>query len=47
VVAPISSTITSWLTSGRPRQFIEIALNNRCSIRFHLEVSGGRWQAVI
>jgi hypothetical protein len=47
VVAPISSTITSWLVSGRPRQFIEIALNNRCSIRFHLEVSGGRWQAVI
>jgi hypothetical protein len=47
VVAPISSTITSWLTSGRPRQFIEIALNSRCSIRFHLEVPGGRWQTVI
>jgi hypothetical protein len=27
VVAPISSTITSWLVSGRPRQFIEMALN--------------------
>jgi hypothetical protein len=23
VVTPISSTITSWLVSGRPRQFIE------------------------
>jgi hypothetical protein len=42
VVAPISSTITSWLASGRPRQFIEVALNSRCSIRFHLEVPGGR-----
>jgi hypothetical protein len=31
VVAAISSTITSWLTSGRPRQFIEIALNSRCA----------------
>jgi hypothetical protein len=47
VVAPISSTITSWLVSGRPRQFVEIALNSRCSIRFHLEVPGGRWQTVI
>jgi hypothetical protein len=37
VVAPISSTIASWLVSGRPRQFIEIALNSRCSIRFHLD----------
>jgi hypothetical protein len=44
---PISSTITSWLVSGRPRQFIEIALHSRCSIRFHLEVPGGRWQTVI
>jgi hypothetical protein len=44
---PISSTITSWLTSGRPRQFIEIALNSRGSIRFPLEVPGGRWQTVI
>jgi hypothetical protein len=25
VVAPISSTSTSWLVSGRPRPFIEIA----------------------
>jgi hypothetical protein len=40
---PISSTITSWLTSGRPRQFIEIALNSRGSIRLPL---GGPWRQV-
>ncbi len=28
VVAPISSTTTWWLTSGRPRQFIEIAASD-------------------
>jgi hypothetical protein len=32
---PISSTTTWWLTSGRPRQLTEIALNSRCSILFH------------
>jgi hypothetical protein len=47
VVAPISSTITSWLSSGRPRQFIEIALNNRCAIRFHLEGPWRQGQTVI
>jgi hypothetical protein len=26
---------------------VEIALNSRCSIRFHLAVPGGRWQTVI
>jgi hypothetical protein len=46
VVAPISSTITSWLGSGRPRQLAEIALNSRCSILFHLLVPGGKWQTV-
>jgi hypothetical protein len=40
-VAAISSTITSWDTSGRPRQFMEMWLNSRCSILFHLEVPGG------
>jgi len=46
VVAPIRSTMTSWETSGRPRQFIEIWENSRCSIRFHLEVPGGKWHTV-
>src|SRR5215217_5055719 len=45
-VAPIKSTTTSWETSGRPRQFIEMWENRRCSIRFHLEVPGGRWHTV-
>ena len=46
VVAAISSTITSWETSGRPRQFIEMWLKSRCSILFHLEVPGGKWHTV-
>jgi hypothetical protein len=46
VVAPIRSTMTSWETSGRPRQFIEICENSRCSIRFHLEVPDGKWHTV-
>jgi len=46
VVAAISSTTTSWETSGRPRQLTEIALNSRCSIPFYLEVPGGKWQTV-
>jgi hypothetical protein len=45
-VAPINSTTTSWLSSGRPRQLAVIWLNNRCSILFHLEVPGGKWQTV-
>ena len=28
-VAPINSTMTSWLVSGRPRQFMEMWLNSR------------------
>jgi hypothetical protein len=32
MVAPISSRSTSLCSSGRPRQFIEMALNSRCSI---------------
>jgi hypothetical protein len=44
VVAPISSTITSWLTSGRPRQLTEIALNSRCSIWGEMRwVGAGVW----
>jgi hypothetical protein len=33
--------MTSWETSGRPRQFMVIAENSRCSILFHLLVPGG------
>ncbi len=32
---------------GRPRQFRVIWENSRCSILFHLEVPGGKWQTVI
>jgi len=39
--------MTSWLVSGRPRQFRVIWENSRCSILFHLEVPGGKWQQVI
>jgi hypothetical protein len=39
--------MTSWLVSGRPRQFRVIWENSRCSILFHLEVPGGKWQTVI
>src|SRR4051812_22411317 len=37
------ATMTSWLVRGRPRQFMEMWENNRCSILFHFEVPGGRW----
>lgn len=40
-------TTTSWLVSGRPRQFMVIWENSRCSILFHFEVPGGKWQTVI
>jgi hypothetical protein len=39
--------MTSWLVSGRPRQARVIWQNSRCSILFHLEVPGGKWQTVI
>jgi hypothetical protein len=42
VIAPISSHDHLVASSGWPRQFIEMALHSRCSIRFHLEVPGGR-----
>ena len=47
VVAAMVLTMTSWLVSGRPRQFIEMRENRRCSILFHLLVPGGKWQTVI
>ena len=47
VVAAMVSTTTSWVSRGRPRQFMVIAENIRCSILFHLEVPGGRWHTVI
>jgi hypothetical protein len=39
--------MTSWLVSGRPRQFIVMWENSRCSILFHFDVPGGKWQTVI
>ena len=41
VVAEISSMMVRRLVSGRPRQFIVMKQNMRCSIRFHFEVPGG------
>ena len=35
--------MTSWLTSGLPRQFWLMKEKSRCSILFHLLVPGGRW----
>ena len=46
-VAAMDWTMTSWLVSGRPRQFMVMRENSRCSILFHLEVPGGKWQTVI
>ena len=46
VVAAIVLTMTSWLVSGRPRQFMVMWENSRCSIRFHFEVPGGKWHTV-
>jgi hypothetical protein len=47
VVAAMDCTMTSWLVSGRPRQFMVMWENSRCSILFHFEVPGGKWQTVI
>jgi len=47
VVAAMVCTMTSWLASGRPRQFIVMRENSRCSTLFHLDVPGGKWQQVI
>src|SRR5271165_6236125 len=47
VVARMVSRITWWLSSGRPRQSMEIAENSRCSILFHLLAPSGRRTTVI
>ena len=39
--------MTSWLMRGLPRQLVEMKLNRRCSILFHLLVPGGKWQTAI
>jgi hypothetical protein len=41
-VAAMVLTMTSWLVSGRPRQFIVIWENSRCSTLFHFDVPGGK-----
>jgi hypothetical protein len=40
-------TMISWLVSGLPRQFLVMWENSRCSIRFHLDVPGGKRHTVI
>ena len=35
--------IASYVRSGGPRQLIEMNERSRCSILFHLVVSGGKW----
>ena len=47
VTALMVLMMTSWLASGRPRQARVIWENSRCSILFHLDVPGGKWQTVI
>ena len=47
VVPAIRLMMTSWLTSGLPRQFWLMKENSRCSILFHLLVPGGKWQTEI
>ena len=47
VTALMVSMRTWWDSRGRPRQFIVIAENSRCSTRFHLLVPGGRCSTVI
>jgi hypothetical protein len=32
--------MTSWLARGRPRQFMVMRENSRCSILFHFDVPG-------
>ena len=47
VVAAMVSRMTWWLASGRARQLRVIWQNSRCSILFHFDVPGGKWQTVI
>ena len=47
VVFAIRFTTVVRLSSGRPRQFLLMYPNSRCSILFHLLVPGGKWQTLI
>jgi len=47
VVAAMVSMMTWWLASGRARQVRVMWQNSRCSILFHFDVPGGKWQTVI
>jgi hypothetical protein len=40
VVAAMDWTMTSWLVSGRPRQFMVMCENSLCSILFHFDAPG-------
>jgi hypothetical protein len=40
VVAAMASTTTWWLCRGRPRQFIVMWENSRCSTLFHFDCPG-------
>ena len=44
VVAAMNSTMALWLIKWRPRRFLVMWRNMRCSILFHLLVPGGKWQ---
>jgi hypothetical protein len=46
-VAAMVCTTTSWLVKGLPRQLMVMWENSRCSILFHFEVPGGKWQTVM
>lgn len=46
VVAAMQFNTTSWLVRGRPRQFMLMWANSRCSMRFHFDVPGGSVQTV-
>src|SRR5437764_822743 len=47
VVAAIVLATTAWLSSGRPRQFMLMWENSRCSILFHFRVPGARRTTVL
>jgi hypothetical protein len=47
VADQIKLTTVSLSSGGRPRQFLERKLNRRCSILFHLFVSGGKCETWI
>src|SRR5438093_10406855 len=46
IVAPINLTTTSWLTRGRPLQFMLMCEKRRCLILFHFIVPGVNGQTV-